>query len=64
MSNLDGYDDAILGYSQGRVVYSYNRIIKILMADMSLEDAKEYYEFNIVRSLPYIEKSVRPLIIR
>jgi hypothetical protein len=44
----DGHDHAILGYSQdGRVIYSYNKIIEGLMDSMTHEEAVEYFDFNI-----------------
>lgn len=49
---FDGLDDAIMGISTvytrpTRIVYSYNKIIEILMRDMPYEDAVEYFDFNI-----------------
>ena len=45
----DGLDDAIIGvWSEGRLVYSVDKVIEILMAqDMTLNEAIEFYEFNI-----------------
>jgi hypothetical protein len=44
----DGFDDAIIGIStDGRLVYSIDTIIKILMKDMSEDDAYEHFYFNI-----------------
>ena len=44
----DGFDDAIIGIcpSSFRVVYSRSKCIKILMKDMTEEDAVEYAEYN------------------
>lgn len=50
---LDGLDEAILGHgsqfpNEQVVVYSAQRIIKILMRDgMTLDEALQYFEFNI-----------------
>lgn len=50
---LDGLDEAILGHgsqfpSEQVIVYSAQRIIKILMRDgMTLDEALEYFGFNI-----------------
>jgi hypothetical protein len=49
---LDGFDEAILGVVE-RInlqvfCYDRNKIINILMRDMNLEDAMEYYEYNIL----------------
>lgn len=47
----DGYDAAILGVAYRDhvhvVVYDTDKIISTLMADMSREDAIEYFEFNV-----------------
>ena len=47
---LDGFDDAFIGLDTStppRAVYSRNAIIASLMKDMSAEDARDYFEFNI-----------------
>lgn len=49
----DGFDDAVIGISFGAcpvAVYSVQKIIHILMEDMSHEDAVEYFEYNIAGS--------------
>ena len=52
----DGYDDAILGYTDSwggdnrrcmKAVYDRRRCIEILMEDMVEGDAEEYFEFNV-----------------
>lgn len=47
----DGFDDAVIGIELGtmRLVYSVTRCLEILMVDddMSLEDAIEYFEYNV-----------------
>ena len=47
----DGLDEAVIGieYSSGRLVYSKQKIIDILMSDgeTSMEDALEHYDYNI-----------------
>lgn len=52
---LTGLDDAIIGIteefsSKVRILYSKNKIIDILMKrdEMSLEEALEYYDYNIL----------------
>lgn len=48
---LDGFDDAIIGVSsEGYAVYSIQKIHEILCADhgMTIEEAIEYAEFNII----------------
>ena len=48
---MDGMDKAIMGLSScfhhAKVVYSYNKIIKILQKSMSYDEAVEYFHFNI-----------------
>jgi len=46
----DGYDDAIIGVDEEtmRLIYSEKKVIEILSRDMPMEDAIEYYYFNIV----------------
>jgi hypothetical protein len=49
---LDGFDEAVLGVVERAgllaVCYDRNKIISILMRDMNLDEAMEYYEFNIL----------------
>lgn len=65
---MDGYPAAAIGLNHDgehpRVVYSYARVIDCLMkeTDMDHESAVEFYEFNIVRSLPYLGAKA-PLIL-
>jgi len=44
----DGFNDAIIGCEPNmwKVVYSRNKVIEILIEDMSEEDAMEYAEYN------------------
>ena len=75
------YEDAFIGYyrvpastdedSGGfRAVYSWQGIIKILCEDMTLEDAIEYFIFNIEGSIPNdlgennADAPIYPLIIQ
>jgi len=50
----DGLDSAIIGIeiNSMRLIYSSNKIIEILIAEnnMQLEDALEFYEFNIANA--------------
>jgi hypothetical protein len=47
----DGFDDAIIGVCSQtfRTIYSVERCIEILMVehDMSMEDAMDYFTFNV-----------------
>jgi hypothetical protein len=49
---LDGFDEAVLGVVERAgllaVCYDRSKILKILMRDMNLDEAMEYYEFNIL----------------
>ena len=44
----DGFDDAIIGICPNslRIVYSRSKCIKILMKDMTEEDAIDFAEYN------------------
>ncbi len=48
----DGFDEAILGvgarFSSDVVIYSYEKVIEILCREMDLEEAEEFFQFNIV----------------
>lgn len=46
---IDGFDSAITGVwlPEMLLVYSVKEIIRILMEDMSEEDAWDYFNFNI-----------------
>jgi len=47
----DGFNDAVIGtcYNTGRIVYSIERMLQILIDrdGMSMEEAIEYFSFNI-----------------
>ena len=45
----DGLDKAIIGIDQNttRLIYSYTKIIQVLMEDMTREDAIDYFQYNI-----------------
>ena len=47
--SADGFEHAIIGVSDGKLVYSVQRCIEILMIrdEMSYEDAIEYFDFNV-----------------
>jgi len=58
MLKADGFDDCILGVSEGAalgnleepelLVYSSSKIIEKLAKDMTQEEAEEYFDFNIL----------------
>jgi len=47
--SADGFDDAIIGISGEKIVYSISKCIDILMTrdDMTYEEAEEYFVFNV-----------------
>jgi hypothetical protein len=62
---LDDLDCAVIGINntEQRLVYSYDKIVEKLMNDgMSEDEAVEYVEFNIVRSIQYMG-SKSPIIV-
>lgn len=57
--------DAIIGISDdGRLVYSYSKMVDSLMLGdhMSYEDAIEFIDYNTVRSIPYMGNNA-PIIV-
>lgn len=64
---LSGFDDAAIGLTEIRghwhIVYDYRKCIAVLTADgeMDEETAVEYFEYNTIRALPYIEHA--PIVI-
>jgi hypothetical protein len=49
MITLEGFDEALIGvWSEGRLVYSIDKIIEILTTqNMNEQEAIAFYEFNI-----------------
>ena len=47
--SADGFNNAILGVDEKsmRLIYSIAKCIKILMEDMSEEEAFEYFDYNV-----------------
>ena len=45
----DGFDEAIFGVDEAsmRLVYSVSKCIAFLCNDMTIEEAIEYFEFNV-----------------
>ena len=45
----DGLDEAVIGIDERsmRLIYSVTKCIAIFMKEMSEDDAKEYFEFNV-----------------
>ena len=51
MLRMDGYDDCVIGYVRafGRsavLLYDHDLVIAKLAADMTVEEAEEFFEFN------------------
>ena len=49
----DEFEDAIIGLADRfgmdtSVAYDYDKVIKILMEDMSYEEEVEYFDFNVI----------------
>jgi len=61
----DGFDDAMIGHGvsfEGEcVVYDYDKVIEILMKDMTQEEAEEYFSFNIAGA--YVGKNM-PVFVK
>lgn len=62
------FDESIIGLQidgKGQVVYDYDKMILELMGedDISREEAMSFIDYNTLRTLPYIEKSIRPIIV-
>ena len=61
----DGFEEAFMGISNEwgppRAVYSYDHCVQVLTRDMSLEDAVEHMEFNVVGS--YVGEQT-PIFVR
>ena len=60
-------DEAIVGVdvTNFRLVYSVDKIVEILMKDMSYDDAIEYFDFNIAgaymgEATPIFSKMIDP----
>lgn len=45
----DGFDSAVIGLDERsmRLIYSVSKCLDILMDDMTLEEAVEYFDFNV-----------------
>jgi len=45
----DGFDDAIIGVDSNsmRLIYSVKKCLEILMQEMTAEEAREHFDFNV-----------------
>ena len=61
----DFYDDALVGITDdGRTVYDFDLLVECLMDHdgMGEEEAIEFVEYNILRSLPYLGRKA-PIVM-
>jgi hypothetical protein len=57
---VDGFDDAVIGVDacNTRLVYDVSLMIECLVKEgMEVDDAIDHFEYNVVRSIPYIENA-------
>lgn len=45
----DGFNEACIGYDDKsmRLIYSVDKCINILMRNMTMDEAREYFEYNV-----------------
>ena len=56
------YDAAIIGVTEdSNVIYSYEKMIEVLMKEMSYEDAVDFISYNTIRAIPYCHGN-KPII--
>lgn len=63
---LDDLDDAIIGMSTaGNIIYSVDKIIDIFVQrdHMTHEEAGEYFDYNVERTLPYMTDGIPPILM-
>jgi hypothetical protein len=55
----DGFDEAVIGMTTDfKLVYCVGDMIQVLIDEgMELDDAIDHFEYNVVRSLPYVENA-------
>ena len=46
----DGFNEAVIGIdpNSNRIIYSISKCIEILVKDMNDEDAREYFNYNVL----------------
>ena len=57
---VDGFDDAVIGFDhcETRLIYSVSKMIDCLVNEgMDVDDAIDHFEYNVVRSIPYIKNA-------
>ena len=64
--NVPSYDNSIVGITDdGHIIYDYDKMVKEFMSEnnVTMEEAIEFVEYNTIRTLLYIEETVRPIIM-
>ena len=64
--NIPSYDNSIVGITDdGHIIYDYDRMVKEFMLEnnVTMQEAIEFVEYNTLRTIPYIEETVRPIIL-
>lgn len=61
------YDNSIIGLTEdGRLVYSYEKMVEELMKDegWSYEEAVEWLDYNTLRAIPYMSSAgLTPIVL-
>ena len=65
---LDGLNDCVIGHTCSediKIIYSYEKMVDHFAKelDCSVAEAIQWVGYNVIRTLPYIEQSQRPIII-
>ena len=64
--NIPSYDNSIVGITDdGHIIYDYDKMIEEFMSEnnVTMQEAIEFVEYNTLRTIPYIEEAVRPIIM-
>ena len=64
--NVPSYDNSIVGITDdGHIIYDYDKMIREFMSEknVTMQEAIEFVEYNTLRTIPYIEEAVRPIIM-
>lgn len=59
------FDDAIIGTTvDGRVVYSFSRMVECLVNEdgMTTDEAEEFIDYNTLRAIPYMGEKA-PIVV-
>lgn len=60
------FDNSIIGITDdAKIVYSYQKMINELAKDDNIneEEAREFIDYNTMRTLDYIENDIKPIVI-